>query len=308
MLIQSANVKRLACLAALVAVPLVAATYGTRDAQAASPVPVPVSDKPVAIKPATAKPAIAKTATTTPAVAKPVTAKPVTAKPAVAKTAVAKPAAVNAAVAKPDLVKSDLAKSDLAKSDLAKFGFGRSGMAKPDLAKAEVAQADIARPDAVKTAPVRMAATTATTAGTTSGLPVPRYVSLKSDRVNLREGPSKDHRVSWVFQRAGLPVEVTAEFETWRRIRDSEGAEGWVLHSLLSGRRTALVAPWEKGQTFDIRNQIDAKSAVTARLQAGVIASVRSCNGTWCSVTVRDVSGYMKQDRLWGVYPHEQVE
>ena len=148
----------------------------------------------------------------------------------------------------------------------------------------------------------------ATPVGTVSGLPIPRYVSLKSDRVNLREGPSKDHRVTWVFQRAGLPVEVTAEFETWRRIRDSEGAEGWVLHSLLSGRRTALVAPWEKGQTFDMRDQTDAKSAITARLQAGVITSVRSCDGTWCSVMVRDVAGYMKQDRLWGVYPHEQVK
>ena len=76
----------------------------------------------------------------------------------------------------------------------------------------------------------------------------PRYVSLKTDRVNLREGPSKDHRTAWVFQRAGLPVEIVAEYETWRRIRDSEGTEGWVLHSLLSGRRTALVMPWAKGE------------------------------------------------------------
>jgi SH3-like domain-containing protein len=73
--------------------------------------------------------------------------------------------------------------------------------------------------------------------GKVTGLPVPRYVSLKTDRVNLREGPSKDHRTAWVFQRAGLPVEIVAEFETWRRIRDAEGTEGWVLHSLLSGRR-----------------------------------------------------------------------
>ena len=73
--------------------------------------------------------------------------------------------------------------------------------------------------------------------GPVSKLPVPRFVSLKSDRVNLREGPSKEHRTSWVFQRSGLPVEITAEFETWRRIRDSEGSEGWVLHSLLSARR-----------------------------------------------------------------------
>ena len=75
--------------------------------------------------------------------------------------------------------------------------------------------------------------------GPASGLPVPRFVSLKSDRVNVRGGPTKDHDVAWVYTRAGMPVEITAEFENWRRIRDWEGAEGWVYHSLLSGRRTA---------------------------------------------------------------------
>jgi len=76
---------------------------------------------------------------------------------------------------------------------------------------------------------------------TSSGLPIPRYVSLKSDHVNVRAGPTKDNDVAWVFTRSGLPVEITAEFENWRRVRDSEGAEGWVYHSLLSGRRTAVV-------------------------------------------------------------------
>ena len=71
---------------------------------------------------------------------------------------------------------------------------------------------------------------------------MPRFVSLKSDKVNVRAGPTKDHDVAWVYSRAALPVEVTAEFENWRRIRDWEGAEGWVYHSLLSGRRTALVS------------------------------------------------------------------
>ena len=70
---------------------------------------------------------------------------------------------------------------------------------------------------------------------TTSGLPVPRYVSLKSDHVNVRAGPTKDNDVAWVYTRSGLPVEITAEFENWRRVRDSEGAEGWVYHSLLVG-------------------------------------------------------------------------
>ena len=70
---------------------------------------------------------------------------------------------------------------------------------------------------------------------------MPRFVSLKSDKVNVRGGPTKDHDVTWIYTRAGLPVEITAEFDNWRRIRDWEGSEGWVYHSLLSGRRTAMV-------------------------------------------------------------------
>ena len=76
---------------------------------------------------------------------------------------------------------------------------------------------------------------------TTSGLPVPRFVSLKTDRVNVRGGPDKDHDVTFIYTRVGWPVEITAEFENWRRIRDSDGSEGWVYHSLLSGKRTAVV-------------------------------------------------------------------
>src|SRR5688572_24983802 len=126
-----------------------------------------------------------------------------------------------------------------------------------------------------------------------TGLPVPRYVSLKTDRVNLREGPSKDHRTAWVFQRAGLPVEIIAEYETWRRIRDSEGTEGWVLHSLLSGRRTALAMPWAKGEVAPIPLQERAgdRTEVVARLQPGVIANVRQCTAAWCRITVPQTDG-----------------
>ena len=143
--------------------------------------------------------------------------------------------------------------------------------------------------------------------GSASGLPVPRYVSLKSDRVNLREGPSKEHRTSWVFQRAGLPVEITAEFETWRKVRDSEGTEGWVLHSLLSGRRTALVAPWRKNQTFTLYSTASDTAAPSARLQANVIAAVKTCDGAWCRVNGEGFDGFIKQGDLWGVYPNEKV-
>ena len=144
--------------------------------------------------------------------------------------------------------------------------------------------------------------------GPSTGLPLPRYVSLKSDRVNLREGPSKDHRTLWVFQRAGLPVEITAEFDVWRRIRDSEGAEGWVLQSLLSGRRTALVKPWAKGETLILYREPSQREGEVARLQSGVLANVRTCNGHWCRIYGSGFDGYMQQADLWGVYPNEKIE
>ena len=148
--------------------------------------------------------------------------------------------------------------------------------------------------------------------GTASGLPVPRYVSLKSDRVNLREGPAKDHRTTWIFQRAGLPVEITAEFETWRKVRDSEGSEGWVLHSLLSGRRTGLGMPWKKGAkdvaTALLYGKPDAGAAAVAKLQPGVLANIRSCDKTWCRVNGEGFDGFVHQAELWGVYPNEIIE
>ncbi len=143
--------------------------------------------------------------------------------------------------------------------------------------------------------------------GTSTGLPVPRYVSLKSDRVNLREGPSMDHRTAWIFQRAGLPVEVMAEFDAWRRIRDSEGTEGWVQKSLLSGLRTALVAPWKKGQVFSIRAKPSANADIAANVQAGVLAHIKSCDASWCRIFGEGYDGYIAQTDLWGVYPDEKI-
>ena len=100
---------------------------------------------------------------------------------------------------------------------------------------------------------------------TTSGLPVPRYVSLKSDHVNVRAGPTKDNDVAWVYTRSGLPVEITAEFENWRRVRDSEGSEGWVHHSLLSGRRTAVVTMKSKDELAPLFDRADKGSSSMCR-------------------------------------------
>lgn len=144
--------------------------------------------------------------------------------------------------------------------------------------------------------------------GTVTRLPLPRFASLKSDRVNLREGPSKDHRTTWVFQRAGLPVEITAEFENWLKIRDADGSEGWVIRQLLSGRRTAIVAPWNKAASLPLYGHPDPTAAVAANLQPGVLGNVKGCDGTWCRIFGDGFDGYELQTNLWGVYPGERVD
>ena len=144
--------------------------------------------------------------------------------------------------------------------------------------------------------------------GSASGLPLPRFVSLKADKVNMHIGPAKNHDVKWLYQRAGLPVEITAEFENWRRIRDSDGTEGWVYHSLLSGRRTGVVTAKSKDDLIPLHERADAKSAVIAQLQPGVLGSVKRCSGGWCRMYGQSFDGWIPQERLWGVYPNEKIE
>jgi SH3-like domain-containing protein len=143
--------------------------------------------------------------------------------------------------------------------------------------------------------------------GPSSGLPIPRFVSLKPDKVNVRAGPTRDHEVAWQFTRSGLPVEITAESDNWRRIRDWEGSEGWVYHSLLSGRRTAMVTAKNKNELVPLFNVADEQGAVVARLQPGVAATVRKCTGKWCHIAGSGFDGWIAQERLWGVYPNETV-
>jgi len=161
--------------------------------------------------------------------------------------------------------------------------------------------------------------TPATAEGAGSGLEVPRYVSLKSDRVNLRQGPGTEYPIAWVFRRAGLPVEVLKEFDVWRQVRDAEGTTGWVLASLLSGRRTALILPWEaqsgekrgavrEEASATLRDDDSERSRPVAQVEAGVVASIISCNGRWCRVSVGAFRGYIEQSKLWGAYPGEVIK
>lgn len=160
-------------------------------------------------------------------------------------------------------------------------------------------------------APRQHGAIAAETEGTglgASGLPVPRFVSLKPARVNLRIGPGRDYPVSWLFMKSGLPVEIIQEYDNWRRIRDADGTEGWVYQSLLSGKRTAITAPWLKnkpGSLITMRRDASETSGVAAEVEPGVIGTVRECNGQWCRVDMNGVGGWFRQSDLWGVYPDE---
>jgi SH3-like domain-containing protein len=142
-----------------------------------------------------------------------------------------------------------------------------------------------------------------------SGLPIPRFVSLKSDHVNVRGGPDKDHDVAWIYTRPGLPVEITAEYENWRRIRDWDGSEGWVYHSLLSGKRTAFVAKSKTSKDLvPLHESADPSSPVRAWLEQGVLGTVKRCSGLWCRFAGAGFDGWIAQERLWGVYPNEKIE
>jgi len=162
---------------------------------------------------------------------------------------------------------------------------------------------------AIAAAPFARSAHAASDQSEGSGLPLPRFASLKSDHVNVRGGPNKDHDVAWVYTRPALPVEITAEYENWRRIRDRDGTEGWVYHSLLSGKRTAYVAKSKiKSDFVPLYESADRISPLRAMLEPGVLGNVKRCSGQWCRFTGNGFDGWIEQDRLWGVYPNEKID
>lgn len=142
-----------------------------------------------------------------------------------------------------------------------------------------------------------------------SGLPIPRFVSLKAKRVNMRVGPGQSYKVSWLYTKSAIPMEIIQEYDNWRRVRDFEGTEGWVFHSLLSGDRSAVAAPWMRGKTplsyINIHNEATKNSGISAKLEPGVIAKISQCNGDWCEVRIDNIKGWASQEELWGVYPKE---
>ncbi|MEM1365705.1 MAG: SH3 domain-containing protein [Pseudomonadota bacterium] len=145
-----------------------------------------------------------------------------------------------------------------------------------------------------------------------SNLELPRFVSLKAKRANLRVGPGRNYAVAWMFVKVGTPLEVVQEFDLWRRVRYADGTEGWLYHSLLSGKRTATTAPWKgNGETkthIEARAKPNEDARTTAKFEPNVLVNVESCNGTWCDVSHKNGNGWVRQTELWGVYPQEKIE
>ena len=144
-------------------------------------------------------------------------------------------------------------------------------------------------------------------------LPVPRFASLKSDKVQLHRGPGTEFPVAWVFRRAGLPVEITRETDAWSEVRDSEGTTGWVWTTALSRRRTAIVLGQKKAEqgqqeTVPLRDDDNTNASTVANVEAGVLASIIDCNGRWCRISVGTFRGYVEQSKLWGTLQGEVIK
>ena len=137
--------------------------------------------------------------------------------------------------------------------------------------------------------------------GPETNLPLPRYVSLKASEGNIRRGPSRTHRIDWVFKRRNLPLEITAEHGHWRRVRDMDGVGGWIHYSLLSGSRTAIVI---EEQTA-IRTLPDPASRIVAQLENGVVARVEECAASWCQLSAGGYEGWAPKADIWGVGAQE---
>ena len=133
--------------------------------------------------------------------------------------------------------------------------------------------------------------------GKETGLRVPRFVSMNSSKVNVRAGPGTRYPIKWVFQRKTLPVQIIAESDTWRKIRDFEGIEGWVHQRMLSGRRRAVVT----GAIQQLKREPQETAKTVALLEPGVILRLEKCSGAWCLVEGGSYEGWIGRQSIWGV-------
>jgi SH3-like domain-containing protein len=132
---------------------------------------------------------------------------------------------------------------------------------------------------------------------TPSGMPVPRYVSLKFDKVNARAGPGDDHKLLWVYRARGLPLQVIAETLEWRRVCDPEGATAWVHKRVTDGRRTTMNTAL---QPVALLKRPDPDARAGAYLASKALATLDRCAKGWCRVRADHASGWVRDGALWG--------
>lgn len=135
-----------------------------------------------------------------------------------------------------------------------------------------------------------------------TNLPLPRFVSLSADEVNVRTGPALRYPIRWVFKKNGLPVEIVQEFDHWRKIRDRDGDEGWVHKSLLSSKRGVIVVA---DGLVDMRSRKMGEGRMVARLEPGLIIRVDECEKYWCRLEKDGYRGWVERKFVWGIYEHE---
>ena len=136
-----------------------------------------------------------------------------------------------------------------------------------------------------------------------SGLPVPRFVSLKSEVVNMRVGPGHEYPLQWVYVRKNLPLKVISEFDVWRKVIDHEGETGWVHSQLVSLKRYGVIT----SSNAKLRAEPNQQASVTAIAETGVLMEVQFCEGQWCRLGTDNAKGWLERRQFWGVLPNEEL-
>ena len=133
----------------------------------------------------------------------------------------------------------------------------------------------------------------------------PYWASIASGEAMIRTGPGRNYPGTWLYKRRDLPVRVIKIYSSWRLIEDPEGVRGWMLVTLLSDRRTALVKP---GQPRAIHEKRDRASRVAYLADPGVVGRIEDCDGNWCKFSIGKRAGWIAQVDVHGVGPEEQID
>jgi SH3-like domain-containing protein len=133
----------------------------------------------------------------------------------------------------------------------------------------------------------------------------PYWASIASGQAMTRTGPGKNYPGVWLYQRRDLPIRVVKKHENWRLIQDPDGAQGWMLVTLLSDRRTAVVKPG--GPRLLRVGPYDGAKA-QYKIEQGVVGRLEKCSGGWCRINVADKKGYIRTSDIWGVNENEVVD